>query len=194
MVDDGPVQEVAAHLGISFVGALSVVISSAVLYLCLTAVLRVYGHQLLGGVSTFSLAVTTLLGAIAARAALGDSPTMAGGLVAIGTLLVLERLMGRLAQLLPALGLAHRSPALLMIGDQVCPDELRRSGIDRQELWSLLRQRGITNREQVRLVVLEDRGALTVIPAGEPIDPAFLADVRGVDQVPREWLRSSDEA
>lgn len=191
MVDDGLVQEVWAHLGISFVGAVSVVISSAVLYLCLTAVLRVYGHQLLGGVSTFSLAVTTLLGAIAARAALGDSPTMTGGLVAIGTLLVLERAMGRLAQLLPGLGLAHRSPALLMIGDEVCHDELQRSGISPPELRSLLRQRGITAREQVRLVVLEDRGRLTVIRAGEPIDPAFLHDVRGMDRVPPEWLRPS---
>ena len=100
----GCVNELWAHLGISPIGAFSVIVSSTVLYLCLTAVLRVWGQQLLAGISTFSLAVTTLLGAITARAALGDSPSMSGGLVAIGTLLVLERFLGRWAALRPADG------------------------------------------------------------------------------------------
>ncbi len=181
-------QEVWAHLGISPVGALSVVIASTVLYLCLTVVLQLYGQQLLGGLSTFSLAFTTLLGAVAARAALGDSPTMAGGLVAIGTLLLLERLLGRMAALLPGRGLGRHSPVLLMIGDRVRHDELRRSRITPDELWSLLRQQGVTSRLQLRLVLLESRGRLTVVRADEPIDPDFVRHVRGIDEVPADWF------
>ncbi|MEZ5192320.1 MAG: hypothetical protein R2734_07285 [Nocardioides sp.] len=44
--------------------------------------------------SSLSLALLTLLGAIAARATLGDYPTLLGGLTAIATALVMERLFG----------------------------------------------------------------------------------------------------
>lgn len=180
--------ELWAHLGISPIGALSVIVSTTVLYLCLTAVLRVWGQQLLAGISTFSLAVTTLLGAITARAALGDSPSMSGGLVALGTLLVLERLFGRWAALRPVRRVAHRAPALLMIGEEVRHHELRRHRMTQAQLWSTLRQSGITSRRQVALVVLESRGRLTVVRTGRPIDPALLHGVRGMDEVPADWL------
>ncbi len=182
--------ELWAHLGISWVGIVSVVTSSTLLYLILAAVFRFWGQQLLGGISTFSLAVTTLLGAISARAALGDYPTLAGGMVALATLMVLERLLGRWEALRPGRRRPRRPPAILMIGEQVRHAELRRHRMTQAHLWSALRQRGVTSRRQIGLVVLESRGRLTVLRAGEPIDPALLHGVRGTDEIPTAWLEN----
>lgn len=183
--------DVWAHLGIPPIGALAVAISSAVLYLILVLVFRYLGQQLLAGLSTFSLAVTTLLGAISARAALGDYPTLGGATVAVTTLLVLERLFGAWTTLRPSRRPPRRSPTLLMIGPELRPDEMRRHRMTQTQLWSALRQSGLTSRSQVALVVLETRGRLTVIRRGQPIDPVLLRGVRGVDLVPSEWLEQT---
>ena len=83
--------QLEAHLGITATGALSVVLASLVLFVAVTVVLRFWGQRLVASASTFSVAFVTLVGAVAARATLGDSSTLAGGLIALTTLLVLER-------------------------------------------------------------------------------------------------------
>ena len=76
-----------------------------------------------------------------------------------------------------------------MIGEEVRHRELRRHRMTQSQLWSTLRQSGVTSRRQVALVVLESRGRLTVVRTGQPIDSELLHGVRGVDDVPTDWLQ-----
>jgi uncharacterized membrane protein YcaP (DUF421 family) len=128
----------------------------------------------------------TLIGAIAARAILGDSPTLLGGLVAIGTLLVLEQIFGQWAG---ALALRRsvrwsRSPVVLMVGGRVDERALRQYGITEPHLWSQLRQRGVVRRSEVGVVILEPRGHMTVVRAGTRLDRDLLDGVKGLAAVP----------
>lgn len=81
-------------IGITAGGALAVMVSTTVMYAVFALVLRQWGDRLRAPASTATTALATLIGAIAARATLGNHPTMAGGLVALTTLLVLERIFG----------------------------------------------------------------------------------------------------
>lgn len=176
--------EIWAHVGISPLGAVSVVISSTVLYLVYASLLRFFGQRLYVGVSTFSVALVALVGAVTARATLGDSPTLLGGLVALGTLLALESAFGSWSRHFPRARLRfRRSPVVLMVGRQVCVDELKKHHLSETQLWSRLRQKGIVNRSQVGVVILEPSGSLTVLRAGAHYDPTLLRGVKGIEPV-----------
>lgn len=188
-------EQIWAHVGISPFGALSVVISSTVLYVVYAGLLRFFGQRLYVGVSTFSVALVALIGAITARATLGDSPTLLGGLVALGTLLVLESAFGSWSRHFPrARQRFHRPPVVLMVGRQVCVDELARHHLSETQLWSRLRQKGIVNRAQVGVVILEPSGSLTVLRAGATYDPTLLRGVRGIEAILDAATQGADGA
>ncbi|MGB7982641.1 MAG: YetF domain-containing protein [Candidatus Nanopelagicales bacterium] len=177
------------HLGITPTGALSVVLASAILFVAVAFVLRWWGQRLAASSSAFSLAFITLIGAVAARSMLGDSPTLLGGLIALTTLLVLERSFGRWSRLVPGVRPERARPAvLLMVGDQLREAELRRYRITPFQLWSQLRQRGIAHRSDIGLVVLEPDGNLSVVRTGRTVDRVLFAGVRGVDEVPEGYF------
>lgn len=85
-------------LAISGVGAVAVIVSSVVMYAALALVLHWWGPRLRGSTSSVTMALAAVVGSIAARCTLGNHPTMAGGLVALATLLVMERIFGALAR------------------------------------------------------------------------------------------------
>lgn len=181
---------IEAHLGISLINAIGVVISSTILYIAVSAVMRVWGRRLTANPTTGTIALITLVGSIAARAALGNSPNLLGGLVAIGTLVVLERIFGRWSAaahgLVPRLG---RSAVVLKAGQHVRTEALVRFGMSEAMLWSQLRTHGIGSRDEVAVVVLEPRGSVSVLRASTPLDPGLFVDVDGVEDVPRELFK-----
>lgn len=186
----GAVDTIEAHLGISLINAIGVVISATILYVALSAVVRVWGRRLTANPSTGSIALVTLVGSIAARATLGNSPNLLGGLVAIGTLVLLERIFGRWSSatrgLVPRWG---RSAVVLMAGQSVRTEALTKFGMTEAMLWSQLRTHGIRSRDEVAVVVLEPRGSVSVLRASTPLDRALFAGVDGVEDVPPELFK-----
>lgn len=96
MIHNGEVGQLWNDIGISAMGALAVVISAMIMYAVFAVVLYLWGDYLREKRTTLAAALAALLGAIAARATLGNHPTLTGGLIALTTLLVLERLFGAL--------------------------------------------------------------------------------------------------
>lgn len=89
-------KELWDYVGIAPMGALAVFIATVVMYSFFSLILFVWGDRLKSSGSPITVAVATLMGAIAARSTLGDTPTLAGGIIALTTLLVLERIFGAL--------------------------------------------------------------------------------------------------
>jgi uncharacterized membrane protein YcaP (DUF421 family) len=67
------------------------------------------------------------------------------------------------------------TPRLLVVRGEVQARQLRRSGLTRNDLDGLLRQRGIHDLSQARYVVFESRGQISVIP--ESAAPDVAADL-----------------
>ncbi len=183
---------IEAHLGISLINAIGVVISATILYVALTAVVRVWGRRLTANPTTGSIALVTLVGSIAARATLGNSPNLLGGLVAIGTLVVLERIFGRWSAAtrgwVPRWG---RSAVVLMAGPTVRIEALANFGMSESMLWSQLRTHGIRSREEVALVVLEPRGSVSVLRSNTPLERELFDGVDGIEDVPAGLFKDS---
>ena len=90
MLDDA-----VARLGVDAPGALAVVASAVGIYLAFLLMVRVLGQRVLSRLSTFDAVVVVMLGAVAGRAVLGDTPTLAAGVLGLGTLFALEAGFGR---------------------------------------------------------------------------------------------------
>lgn len=181
------------HLGIDLINAAMVVISASVLYVIVGMVIRGWGRRLNASASVGTIALVTLVGSIAARATLGNSPDLLGGLVAIGTLVVLERFFGRWSAAMRGRTARARlggSPVILMVGDRVMPHQLARFGMHEHGLRSLLRQQGIWHADEVGVVILEPRGAISALRAGQPLDRSMVEGVEGADALPAELFRN----
>ncbi|MFC7376126.1 YetF domain-containing protein [Brachybacterium sp. GCM10030267] len=177
------------QVGITGSGLLGVLISTAVLYVLYALILQIGGQRLTANPSVLSFSVMALLGALLARAMLGESPTLAGGLVAVATLLLLEFTLGRLRSGLARTFALHGPQAsVVMIHGHVLPWRLRHLGVQEEQLLTLLRRAGLHCVQDADLVILEPRGALTIVRRGESIDRRLVQDVRGADSIPRSLL------
>src|SRR5690606_41137483 len=67
------------------------------------------------------------------RAILGDSPTLLGGLLGVGTLLVLQALSGQARRVKAGARLVNSPALVLMAGPNLILDNLNRSHIIRSE-------------------------------------------------------------
>ena len=178
------------QIGASPAGALGVLIASIVLYLIFTLILQVAGPRLSANPSMLSFAVMALLGSLVARAILGNTPTLVGGLIAVTTLLVLEFLLGRLRLGVDRI-FTRRGPrpTVVMVHGHVLRWHLRHLGLRETQLLTLLRRGGVRHVIDTDLVILEPRGGLTIVRRGETIDERLVRNVRGAEIIPRSLMR-----
>ena len=146
------------HIGISAGGVVGVVVATVVLYAVFVAILHFWGIRYLAAGSTMSVAVFTVLGALCARAMLGNSPTLCGALVAMATLFVLEFGFGRLHAVMSMR--SHRAAGrarawAVMIDGRARPDALRHVGLTAERLHERLRAGGVRHLDDVALAVLD---------------------------------------
>lgn len=182
------------YIGISWSGVLGVVASTIVLYAFFVLLVQISGHRLLANPTVGSFVVLAVIGGVAARATLGESPTMLGALIALNTLMVLEWLLGTIGRTLHPLPVrARRRPTVVMVGGQMVGRGLRRHRLTEPALLNRLRISGVLDLREVELVILERRGSLTIVRRGSKIDPSLVADVDGRDVIPQRLLAPQGE-
>lgn len=178
-----------SDIGITGTGVVGVVLATVVLYLLHALVIHLHGPRLMTSPSVFSVSVMALLGALTARAMLGESPTLAGGIIAMATLLVLEPVLGLLRRRLPSRFRSYAPrPTVVMVKGHLVPGLARRRGLRETQLLAMLRRSGVHRTDDAAVVILENRGTLTVVPAGSTIEPRMLEDVTGRGLIPASLL------
>lgn len=177
------------YIGITGPAAVGVVLSTIVIYFVFGAVLRLWGQRLWSSPRSLDLAVVTVLGAIVGRSTMGHVPTLAGGLLALGTLAMLELVFRGLRSLpLPRLRPTSGTgrAVVLAVDGKVRHEAINRYGLTLPMLWSAMRQAGVSHPAQTALVVLEPNGRISVLRAGQPIHPRALLGVRGAHTVQQQ--------
>lgn len=167
------------QLDLPMTSAVAVVVTTAVMYLALVLLLRVWGPRLLASPASHTMATVVVLGAIVGRASLSLEPDLESGILALATVLVLMYLVGI------ALSRGARRPAeTLVVVGEVQVDVLERLHLTESDLWSRLRRAGVGTLDGVSLVLLEPGGELSVFREGDALDPAACRDVRGGEALP----------
>jgi len=145
-----------------------VALSTALIYFSTLAGVRLAERRTLAEMSGFDFIVAVSLGAIVGRTATTPSPSYAQGLTAVVTLLTAHR---ALSWVRVRSGLAQRlvsRPALLLVSmGQIVPGALRRAHLTVDDLYCVLREHGVRSIDDVTAVVIEPRGAFSVIRKGD---------------------------
>lgn len=147
---------------------LSIIVRSALIYAAVVIGLRLSGKREIGQMTVLDLVVLLLIANAVQNAMVGADTSLLGGLLAGGTLLILNRLLATIRVRSPRLRHAlEGSPTVLVLHGEIMRDAMRREGIDDDILNAALREHGLPDISGVDMVVLETDGSMSVVPAHE---------------------------
>ncbi len=144
---------------------------AALMYATALLALRAGERRTLAQWTIIDFATAVAMGAIIGRTAIAGTQSYLTGAVAVCTLVVVHR-VASLLRFRPLLGelFDHRIRVLVAEG-KLRARELRKCGLTDGDLFSQLRQRGVFAIEDVRYVLYEPKGTITVVRREVPADP-----------------------
>jgi uncharacterized membrane protein YcaP (DUF421 family) len=167
-----------ATLGWALVNALGI-------YVAVIVFTRMAGLRSFAKMSSFDFAMTVAVGSVIASTISSSFVSLAQGAVALAALYVLQVVVAQL-RVRGGFGAVDNSPLLLMWDGEVIRDHLVKGQITEDDLRAKLREANVLHAGQVRAVVLETTGDVSVLhgePDGPPLDPELLQGVVGIERV-----------
>ena len=144
--------------------AMEILIRTGVIYLFVLIGVRLSGKREVGQMTPFDLTLLLLLANSVQNAMTGPDTSMVGGMVAAGTLLVMNYLVADVA------GVNRRfrkfvqgSPTLLIHNGELLAAQMAREHVSADEIERALREHGIAHVRDVSLAVLEVDGSISVL-------------------------------
>lgn len=176
-------------LTISPTEASAVILSAAGMYATFLVMVRVFGQRVLARLSTFDLVITLMLGAIAGRVILGNTPVLAAGVIGLATVLVLEVIVGQVRSTPRVHRWLTPDPILIIENGRVLDEGLRRAHLTLDEVAGALRERGIRQIDEIAYGIFEPTGAISLLKTGLDVDAQLLSGVITPSGRPRPWHR-----
>jgi len=148
----------------------------SVLHTCICALLsyftlfffiRIAGKRTLSKLTAFDFVVTITLGSTLSSMMLGKTPLVEGSLV-LALMIVLQYLFAFTARKSKTMEkLINSKPVLLYYEGNFLEDEMLREAVTKEEIYAAVRKFRIYNLDEVRAVVMEINGELTVVKGKE---------------------------
>lgn len=144
-------------------GIVRTILVGTLAYVTLVAFVRIAGKRSLAKLNAFDLVVTVALGSILASILLQESIALAEGAVAIGILLLLQFMVTYGSVHSSAFASLVRSePGLLARNGQFCCQNMQRERLTEDEVMGAVRSAGAEDISQVKFVILEADGSISV--------------------------------
>ncbi|PSQ88838.1 MAG: DUF421 domain-containing protein [Bacteroidetes bacterium QS_8_64_10] len=167
--------------------ALMIVLSALGIYVALMLFTRAVGLRSFSKMSSFDFAITVAFGTILASTLYSKRPTLVEGLIALAALFGIQYVVAVLRVNVPGVNEAtDNTPLLLMAGSEILYDNLKDARITEGDLKGKLRESNVIDYSQVRAVVFEATGDVSVLHAdedGPDLNPDLLDGVRDADKL-----------
>lgn len=139
------------------------VLRTAVVYLAIVVLLRLFGKRELAQLNSFDLVVLLLLSNVVQNAVIGADTSLWGGLVGAATLLFLNMLVVRLVKRWPRIDrLFEGQKNTIVIDGKYDEKELTRLGLRRGDVETAIRRQGASSIDEVERATLYPGGAVVV--------------------------------
>lgn len=161
-------------------GIIQPIFAIALTYLVVIFFVRVAGLRSFAQMSAFDFAATIATGSLIASTAIGSTPIWSG-LAAIAGLFASQAAVAFLRGRSWGHALIDNRPIVLMDGSEVLRDNLRRAGMIEADLAAQLRLAGVASLSEVRAVVLETSGDVSVLTGEgglDALEPLMRSDLR----------------
>ena len=144
--------------------AFFILLSAGFIYLTLILFTRLSGLRSFSKMSAFDFAMTIAVGSIMASVILLERPSMIDGALGLGGLFALQALVAFLRRKSSRFSsLIDNEPKLLMLDGEILYDALAKTSVTEEDLIANLRGANVLNYKQVRAVVLETTGDMSVL-------------------------------
>jgi uncharacterized membrane protein YcaP (DUF421 family) len=138
---------------------------SALIYLAMIVVLRLFGKREVGQFTLFDLVLILLVANAVQPAMTGSDASLGGGLVIIATLVLVNRGVAIARSHVPLVDrLLEAQPTVIARDGQWISKALEREDLEREDGEMALREHGIADISKVELAVLESDGTISVVP------------------------------
>lgn len=145
------------------------VVRGVIVYAALLTLIRITGKRQVGQLAPFDLVLLLVLSNAVQNSMNGGDNSVTGGLILAVTLVFLNFGIGYLTAKNRRLEkLIDGRPQILIHNGRVYEDVLAAAQLSRQELDAALRQSGCLSVSDARWAVLENNGAISVIPREKP--------------------------
>jgi uncharacterized membrane protein YcaP (DUF421 family) len=172
-------QTLLDRFGTTGTDALVVVLSGIAIYVAVIAATRLVGLRSFSKMSAFDFAMTVAIGSIIATVITANA-SIVNGLLAVVTIYGLQYVVAWLRRQTNAIGFVDNRPLLLMRDGVVLEDHLDLARISREDLRGRLRAASVRRVSEVRAVVLETTGDVSVL-VGDHLDEELLHGVVGAE-------------
>jgi len=148
------------------VDAWEIAARTGLIYAALLVGLRLAGKRQIGQMTPFDLVVILLIANAVQNAMVGPDTSLTGGLVAAGVLIVGNYGVAFARERVPFFRRAvEGTPTLLIHDGQFVEENLRREGIDSDEVLMAIREHGVADLAAVKTAVLEVDGSISIVPS-----------------------------
>lgn len=140
------------------------VLSAIGIYLALIIFTRTAGVRTFSKLSGFDFAITVAIGSLVASTVLFEKPPLSLSIIALLTLFLIQMTVATLRRKSSFVrSLVDNPPVLLMKGDKIIYDNMKKAKITRADLLAKLRESNVLKLDQIQAVVMESTGDISVL-------------------------------
>lgn len=151
-----------------------------VLLVTVIALTRLIGLRSFSKMSAYDFAITVAFGSTLAATVVNPSISLGEGMLAFAVLFVVQWIVGVARTASRAVeDAADNTPLLLMRDGTILHDNLRKARVTEADLMGKLREANALRISDVRAVVFETTGDISVMHGEGEVDERLLEDVRG---------------
>lgn len=142
---------------------IAIVLTAVGIYLAVIIFTRLAGKRSFSKMSSFDFAMTVAVGSVIASTVLSASVSLIDGIVGLGTIYLLQISIAILRRFELIQKTVDNSPLLLMDGKEVLHENLKKARVSEDDLRGKLREANVLHLGQVRAVVFETTGDISVL-------------------------------
>ncbi|HDZ14187.1 hypothetical protein LCGC14_0666010 [marine sediment metagenome] len=159
---------------------LKVFISVILVFSLLVIWVRISGLRSFAKMSSIDFASTIAIGSVLASTILNESPSVLKGGLAIGFILLFQTIFSKLTLKYGWFDtLVSNRPLLLMKGENILYDNLHATNMSEEDLMAKLREANVIELSEVKAVILETTGDVSVLHSGtdKKLDELLLKNI-----------------
>ena len=160
---------------------LAIVLTAAGIYFATIIYTRIAGKRSFSKMSSFDFAMTVALGSMIATTVLSKSVSLWDGIVGLGIVYFLQLTVAILRRFKVIKKAVDNEPLLLMEGQKIFHENLKKARVTEEDLRSKLREANVIRLKEVRAVIFEATGDISVLHTGdenEALEDWLLKDVK----------------
>ncbi|WP_371396879.1 DUF421 domain-containing protein [Fretibacter rubidus] len=165
---------------------LPIFITVICVYIGLIALTRIGGIRSFSKMSGFDFAVTVSIGSIFAGIVMAEDPSVGQGLITLTIVFAVQLIVATIRQRSNRFEtLMSNKARMIMVGDAIQHDQMRKAKISREDLYAKLREANVFHFNQIIAVIAETTGDVSVIHTNnvKDISPDIFKGVIGYERL-----------